>query len=130
MKRTFFLILLAFAVLTIAKAGDLPAGAAFYSISYTNTFTSPNTNSVVGTNYIGDSLHHTFYITTTANLQAGSIYEIDFSGDAANWVAWAYITNGTSGGNSYTNCVMKQAYYRISCTSTNTVGKFLYLGGR
>ena len=127
MKR--LLILLAFAVLPVARASDLPAGAAFYTAGYTNTFPALNTNAVVGTNYIGDSLHHTFYFNCPTNLN-GAQYTISFSGDSANRSNWSTVSNAATSFNAYTNAAFKQVYYRVSVTGTNLGGSIIYFGGR
>ncbi len=112
------------------KAQNLPLANAYYTTSYVNTFTNLSTNTVSSTNYIGDDLYHTWYFNISTNGGGGN-YEIDFSGDTTNWLAYGAIATATNGTVTYTNHVGKQAYYRIKqVTTTNGVGNVRYLGGR
>ena len=129
MKRALIVLFMALAV-SAARASDLPAAAAFYTQSYTTNFSGLYTNIVVGTNYIEDSLYHTFYFNTTTNLN-GASFAIAFSCDKTNWVTYATLLTANTGSSALmTNFVFKQRYYNISVSGTNVSSTITYIGGR
>jgi hypothetical protein len=129
MKRALTVIFLALAV-SAARAGSFTPSTAYFTYTFSDSISGLNTNSIVGTNNIEAGLYHTFYITSTTNLN-GSLFSLSVSSDAINWVSVGVLPiASTSGGTVTTNFVSKQSYYRISVTGTNVVGTISYLGGR
>ena len=131
MKRVIVIMALFLAVL-IAKAGDLSIANAYYTFDYSTNVTGLNTNAIVFTNYVGDALYHTFYFTSTSNLN-GSTATIAFGGDRTNFNTWGTLVLSATGGaaqNNSTNAVFKQSWMTVSITGTNMASKFTYLGGR
>ena len=111
-----------------ARAGNLTSGDAFFTVDNTILLNGVGeTNVLRGTNYIGDSLYHTWYLQST-NLN-GNTCAIAFSGDKTNWISWGTIGIAT-GGTGTTNFTGKESWVRYTFTGTNALGALTYLGGR
>jgi len=127
MKTTISILVLVLAVFSV-KAGDLPTANAFFTTDNTILLNGVGeTNVLRGTNYIGNSLYHTWYLNST-NLN-GNTCAIAFSGDNSNYVAWGTIAIAT-GATVATNYTGKQNWVRYTFAGTNALGTLIYLGGR
>ncbi len=131
MKRTIVILSLLFLAFFVKAEpiSNLPLANAFYNTILTNVLSGVGTtNPIVGTNYIGNDLYHTWYLTTT-NLNGGTC-AIAFSGDQTNWVNWGTIANSIGTNSVSTNAVFKQLFVRYTFSGSNLLGSLTYVGGR